>query len=295
MKVYRKAIYLMIILLIFSYSAYAEIIEKIVAKINGEIITLLELEEVVNNYATLNKVSITEQIKKDILNELIDEKLILQEAKRQKIFIDPFEVGQIMDQVKAKFKDQDDFQEILRNRNLTEEQLQKEYENQLLRMKLVEKEVNSKVKIDNQKLQKNLLDYKFKVRVKHILVKERDLAQEILNRIRKGENFEKLAQEYSLCPSKDKGGDLGYFVRGQMIKEFEDMAFSLKEGEISEVIKTEFGYHILKSIEKKEMSEKELADVKLQIERQLYEEEYQREFKDWMEKLRKKAYIKIIL
>lgn len=295
MKVCKKTIYLIAILLIFSCSAYAKTIEKIVAKVNREIITLLELEDIVNNYAMLNKISITEQIKKDILNELINEKLILQEAKRQKIFIDPFEVDQIMDQVKAKFKNQADFQEILKNRNLTEEQLRKEYEDQLLRMKLIEKEINSKVKINNQKLQKNLLNYKFKVRVKHILVKEENLAQEILNKIRKGENFEKLAQEYSLCPSKDKGGDLGYFIWGQMVKEFEDMAFSLKEGEISNVIKTEFGYHILKSIEKKEMSKKELKGVKLQIGRQLYEEEYQKKFKDWVEELRKKACLKITL
>lgn len=295
MKVYKKIISLMAILLIFSYSIYAETIERIVAKINGEIITLLELEDVVNDYAKLNKISITEQIKKDILNELINEKLILQEAKRQKIFIDPFEVDQVMDQVKAEFKNQDDFQEILKNRNLTEEQLRKEYENQLLRMKLVEKEINSKIKMDSQELQKELLNYKFKVRVKHILVKERNLAQEILNKVKEGKNFEKLAQEYSLCPSKNKGGDLGYFVRGQMVKEFEDMAFSLKEGEISEVIETKFGYHILKSIEKKEISKKELEDIKFQIEKQLYEEKYQKNFQDWIEKLRKKAYIKIIL
>ncbi|MDI6786098.1 MAG: peptidylprolyl isomerase [bacterium] len=295
MKIYKKIICITIVLFISSCSVQAEIIEKIVAKINKEVITLLELENVVNNYAKLNKVSVNEQIRKNILNELINDKLILQEAKKQKIFVDPFEINQIIDQVKANFKDQKDFQEVLKNQNLTEEQLQKEHENTLLKIKLIEKDVKSKVRIDRQKIQKKLLDYNFKIRVRHILVAKEDLAREILSKVKNGENFERLAQEHSLCPSKNKEGDLGFFTKGQMVKEFEEAAFSLKEGETSGIVNTKFGYHIIKGIEKEEMSKKELKGISLQIEQQLYEEEYQKELENWLKELWKEAYIEINL
>ena len=84
------------------------------------------------------------------------------------------------------------------------------------------------------------------VKASHILVKTEDKANWIYNELKKGKDFAKLAKEYSDCPSKRNGGDLGFFGKGQMVKEFEDAAFSLKEGETSKPVKTEFGYHLIK-------------------------------------------------
>ncbi len=87
---------------------------------------------------------------------------------------------------------------------------------------------------------------KNKIRASHILVDKYSKAIEVLDRLAAGEDFKKLAQEYSLCPSKKRGGDLGEFGRGQMVKEFEKAAFALKPGEITkEPVKTKFGYHII--------------------------------------------------
>lgn len=83
----------------------------------------------------------------------------------------------------------------------------------------------------------------------HILVKTEKEAQNILERLKKGDKFANIAKEVSLCPSKKRGGDLGTFSRGQMVKEFEKAAFSLQKGEISPVVKTKFGYHIIKRLE----------------------------------------------
>jgi parvulin-like peptidyl-prolyl isomerase len=85
------------------------------------------------------------------------------------------------------------------------------------------------------------------IRVRHILVKTREEAEEVLQRLRRGEDFSKLAQERSICPSGRRGGDLGYFGPGVMVKPFEDAAYSLlREGDISGVVKTQFGYHIIR-------------------------------------------------
>ena len=83
----------------------------------------------------------------------------------------------------------------------------------------------------------------------HILVKTEKEANAVLERLKKGEKFSKIAKEVSLCPSKKRGGDLGTFSRGQMVKEFENTAFALQKGQISPVVKTKFGYHIIKRLE----------------------------------------------
>ena len=88
-----------------------------------------------------------------------------------------------------------------------------------------------------------------KIRCAHILVAKFSEAQEILDRLKKGESFTELAQERSLDGSRKRGGDLGYFGRGMMVKEFEKAAFALQKGQISEVVKTQFGYHIIKRLD----------------------------------------------
>ena len=87
-----------------------------------------------------------------------------------------------------------------------------------------------------------------KIHCSHILVQKQSDAISIQNKIKKGEKFGKLAKEYSTCPSGKKDGDLGYFTKGQMVKEFETAAFNLEVGKISEPVKTEFGYHLIKRL-----------------------------------------------
>lgn len=87
-----------------------------------------------------------------------------------------------------------------------------------------------------------------KVHCAHILVKTEHEAKSVLERLNRGEKFANIAQEVSLCPSKKRGGDLGTFTRGKMVKEFEHAAFALQKGQISGIVKTKFGYHIIKCL-----------------------------------------------
>ncbi len=88
-----------------------------------------------------------------------------------------------------------------------------------------------------------------KIRCAHILVKTEKEAKIVLERIQKGEKFANVAKAVSLCPSKKRGGDLGIFGRGKMVKEFEKAAFALQKGQVSPITKTKFGYHIIKRLE----------------------------------------------
>lgn len=89
-------------------------------------------------------------------------------------------------------------------------------------------------------------------RASHILVKDKGLAQNILNRLKKGANFNALAREFSTCPSKSKGGDLGWFGPGKMVPQFEKAVIRLSRGRISDVVQTQFGYHIIKKTGQKD-------------------------------------------
>jgi parvulin-like peptidyl-prolyl isomerase len=84
-----------------------------------------------------------------------------------------------------------------------------------------------------------------KIKASHILVEKHSQALKVLAEIKSGSDFKNLARKYSTCPSGKRGGDLGFFGRGQMVKEFEKAAWSLKVGEVSEPVKTEFGYHVI--------------------------------------------------
>ena len=93
----------------------------------------------------------------------------------------------------------------------------------------------------------NAIEYK----ARHILVKTQDEGKKIIEQLDKGANFEELAKKESTGPSASKGGDLGWFGRGVMVKEFEEAAFALEESEVSETVKTEFRWHLIKLIEKR--------------------------------------------
>lgn len=88
-----------------------------------------------------------------------------------------------------------------------------------------------------------------KIHCAHVLVKTEKEVNAVLERIKKGEKFSAIAKDVSMCPSKKRGGDLGTFGRGQMVKEFEKAAFALDKGQISGIVKTQFGYHIIKRLE----------------------------------------------
>lgn len=88
-----------------------------------------------------------------------------------------------------------------------------------------------------------------KIHCAHILVEKLSVAQEIKTKLSGGESFSKLAQQYSIDVSKKRGGDLGLFGRGVMVKEFEKAAFALEKGQISDIVKTQFGYHIIKRLD----------------------------------------------
>lgn len=130
------------------------------------------------------------------------------------------------------------------------------------------------------------------IRASHILVKDEATAKDVLAQLKKGGDFKALAKKYSLDPTKENGGDLGYFVRNAMVKEFGDAAFAMKKGDLSkEPIKTQFGYHIIKIVDRRAQKRPPLDKVKDQIRAQLTDEQ----IREIVKKLRDGAKVELKL
>ncbi|MEQ6358449.1 peptidylprolyl isomerase [Thermoanaerobacter thermohydrosulfuricus] len=173
-------------------------------------------------------------VKENVLDSLIAQKLLVQEALKNNIAVTDKEIA-------------DEYQKEKEvNKDITKEDVK----NYLLINKLFD-EYTKDVKVTEEELKKYYEDNKEQfevVKASHILVADEKTAEDIYNRLMKGEDFATLAKEYSIdTATKDQGGDLGEFPHGVMVPEFDQVVFSLKKGEISKPVKTDYGYHIIKS------------------------------------------------
>ncbi|RMD59759.1 MAG: hypothetical protein D6828_01055 [Nitrospirae bacterium] len=132
------------------------------------------------------------------------------------------------------------------------------------------------------------------VKARHILVKTKKEAESILKELKKGKDFSILAKEKSTCPSSKRGGDLGWFGHGQMVPEFEKAAFALKKGEISGIVHTKYGYHIIKLDDRRKESQETFEEAKSKIKTELMREKVKQEIDNLLKTLREKEKIEIV-
>jgi peptidyl-prolyl cis-trans isomerase C len=256
---------------------------------------------------------VTDDIKKQAsdraLDQLIDFELIYQEAR--KLTVDDLEkqVDFKLAQSKAKFASPAEFDDYLKKEGLTEKELTDQIRRYTLGVNYIEKTIASKITISDDEVKKFYEDNKARfaqdpeVRASHILIgvdaaagdadkkKAREKAEALLKEIKGGKEFAELAKSNSTCPSSAQGGDLGFFKAGQMVPAFEQAAFALKPGEVSGVVETQFGYHIIKLTEKKEGKVTPLDEVKDKLRDYLKNQKVNKSIGEFVTELRKKATI----
>lgn len=245
--------------------------DKILAKVNGKDITGEDYNIFINSLnPDLRKHLLNTEKNEEVIDELIHQELIYQDAKDKGL------------------DKEEDFQKVLEKAKKS--LLLNYYLGKMLSdIAITDKEIE-----DFYKLHKDHFNTPPTVRASHILVEDLEKAQEIYNKIANGADFSLEAKENSTCPSKNKGGDLGNFSRGQMVKEFEDAAFSMNVGDISKPIKTEFGYHIIKLTGKNPSKEVSLEDAKDHIIKDIRRQKEQDIYRDKINLLKTKYDIKYI-
>ena len=253
------------------------------------------------------------KMRRDILNDLIGQELVIQEGRKAGLNPRDIEIDTELAKIKQRFPSENSFQQALEQQKLTAEKLRKVIERALIGKKVLDIKVKPTAKpVTDEDISvfyeenKKIFAEQEEVKVSHILIKVAPDADEqakadakseiqvILEKARNGEDFAELAKKHSQCPSAPEGGNLGYFTRGRMVKPFEDAAFSLEKGQISEIVETQFGYHIILGVDKKPEMQSKLEEVSEEIRKILYEKEVDTALKKWLEPVREKATIEIL-
>jgi peptidyl-prolyl cis-trans isomerase C len=255
--------------------------EKVLATVNGVNITESDFNEELQSIPeTYRKMVLANKNK--FLDDLVLQELLSQQAKKDGLDKDP-EILKSLERVKTK----------------------------LLAKKVIEKQIISSVIVTDDEIKKYYDEHKAEfmepdqVQASHILVRVQDPANEaedkaakekaegLLKKVKDGADFSEVAKENSDCPSSSKGGDLGLFSKGQMVPEFEEAVFSLKKDEVSGIVKTKFGYHIIKLTDKKEARQMSFDEVKDQLKDKILRDKQKTAFDDYTKNLRANASVTI--
>ncbi len=300
----------------------AVIVDRIVAVVNNDIITLSELNLVLDPYvkkvqsmgyppekenATLYK------IREDMLNQMIDSKLADQEIKRVKISVDEKEVDSAIERMKeTRFFTDEELRAALSQQGMTIEEYRAKIKEQLLRARLVALEVKSKIVITEEDVKSFYEAHPEKYggeqryHLRNIIMQVPPAAgrsqqaeimnrmQAVLERLNAGESFASLARSHSEAPAAAEGGDLGFFKLDTLSPQLQEAVKDLKAGDYTPILETDQGLQIFYIQEIETTKGKALKDVSSEIQEKLYNETVDQKYRTWLDELKKKSHIKII-
>ena len=303
MRYWFRALIVILMLVALLNSCKREVPPNIVVEVNSDSITVeeftAELSPLVGSYQTPPSPQEEEDfknLKRALLDQLIDKRLILNEAQKMGITVPEDELEDAFVRIKKGYP-QGGLDELLRN-----EAALRQWKDRLRQRLLIEKVINRVAQlaasIDEDTVRKYYKKHRSEfmasdqVRVRQIVVKNRQEAEDLLKRIKRGEAFEDLAKKYSTSPEAEMGGDLGFFGRGDMPEEF-DVVFSLQAGQTSEIVQSPYGYHIFQVVAKRGEKESNFDEVKDRIRKMITQEEEEKIFQGWLKKAKKKADISV--
>lgn len=297
--------------------AAAETVERIVAKVNGQIITLSQLEQEVQT--TLERLGPAptpeeeqarlEKLRPETLNRMIDNLLVLQVAEERGLrvparFFEEWKKG-VMEQMKL--TSEEEFVRQVELQGTSVETIRKQFEESLLLQEVRRMEVDSKVSVSEpeigERYREHIADYTepAKVRLREIVVKfdsateveEGQKARRLLQEIRQGADFAEMARMHSESSSREAGGDLGFFEKGELTDTLEKAAFDLSPGEVSDVIRMESAFYIIRVEEKVEEKVKTLEEVRSEVADAIFQEKMNAQLERYIQQLRERAIIEI--
>jgi parvulin-like peptidyl-prolyl isomerase len=322
MKIFKIGIVIFVFSIITTVLSHAEMVDRIVAIINDEIITLSELNNSLETYMkrveesseVTDREKVKKQLRKLILNSLIDQKLIAQEAQKLGIAATDDDIDKAINSILSKKKiTMEALEEDIADQGGTIEDYREEIKQHLTKRNLIGREIRKKVTVTQKEIgnyyREHRNDYEGKeaVRIRQILIivprdcdvetkeQKRSSAERTLKRLRNGEPFALLAAEVSQGPAAQTGGDLGYIEKGLILPEVDTVAFSLKKGEMSGIIETSVGFHIIQVLDKRGAGIKPTESVREEIVEKLGSKKVEEKFQEWIKEQRKKALIEVRL
>lgn len=304
-------------LLLNTHHAHATV-DGIAATVNGAEIRTKDLEGELNSELQeilASGMPLTEeqiaQFKTATLEKLIKIELLFQKSKKAGVVVDDKLVDEQFQAFKAQFASDEQYKEFLENLGYNEENVKEQFRKNFAVQQFINDTFSSKGEVTDMEIREyyDTNQEKFiqpdSVRARHILLlvkegdtqdekdKKRTKLQKIRQEILDGSDFAEMAKRFSEGPSNVKGGDLGYFSRGQMVQPFETVAFGMMPGDVSDIVETKFGYHLIKIEDKKAESTVSFDEAKGQIAGYLKQIKVGTEIERYLENLRKEAEVKI--
>lgn len=275
--------------------------DPVLISINGRTVTVAQFKaEFAKTLSSEQSLTPEEkaELERSFLVQIIDQELALGEAARQKITVTAAEVDAALAEYRRDYPD-GAFEEMLKERAITLEQWRKELEQSLLIEKLARQVVYPDVTVSDEEVaayyedNKDDFDRPEQVRARQIVVASQEEGERILGLLRGGEAFETVARQHSLSPDSDHGGDLGFFSRGEMPAEFDRVVFTLPIGQISDLVKTEYGFHIFLVEERRDAVRLTLNQVKDEIRDELRAEKEELAYQQWLVDMRGRSKIEV--
>ena len=296
-------------------SASALVSSNLVARVNGVPISSLELRRAKKVLLRGQAVPPEQQaaVDRQAVEQLVSAELLYQASAKQEIKDMEGQIDAKMAQGKLRFKNPEDFSATLKQIEMTETDLREYTRRDLLISRFIETTFVPKVTVSDAEVKafydanRDKFTQGESVKASHILIgidanatsedktKAREKAEKLKKDLVAGADFAQLAKDNSTCPSSKQGGDLGSFGKGQMVPPFEKAAFALKPGETSDVVETQFGYHIIKLTDKKGAETTALSDVKGKIENQLKIQKVNEAVQQFVSETRKTAQVEVLL
>jgi peptidyl-prolyl cis-trans isomerase SurA len=297
--------------------ARGEIVDGVAAIVNDDIITLSEVDEaggpiyreIRRRYGDESMPEIA-RARKEILDQLVNQKLMEQMIARYDISASDLEVNTAIEDVKRQNDiTQAELEEALKREGITREEYRNQVRKQIQRTKLMHRQVRTPSRFSDEDARTyyqnhpETFEMRQQVLVRHILIPTmpnasqeevataRKKSQKALAQINGGADMGALAKKVSAGPTASEGGSLGWIQRGDTVPDFEEAIFSLKKGETSGIVKTNIGFHIIRVEDEKSARKVPFDEVKSGIKRRMAQEEIEDEFEEWLEKLRQNAYI----
>lgn len=299
----------------------AEIVDRIVAEVNDDIITLSELNEMMNPYVARamatgysgNQKEILFKIRQEMLAGLIDKKLTEQQINRLKLTVTENEINETIEQIKkTNFFTDENLRQKLKAEGMSFEAYRNGVKEQILRTKLVNREVKSKIVVTKEDVKAYYVSHpdEFtgdqRYHLRNILLKVdpeaseaakkeiRNKIEEVLDKLNKNQPFELMAKIYSESAMGSDGGDLGFFDFEDFSPRLQDIFKGMQAGEISPVVDTDQGYQIFFIEEIVKTPDKTFEEASTEIQDKIYKEKVDETFNAWLEKLHQQSHIKII-
>ncbi len=287
-----------------------------VAEVNGEAVLRSDFEasfdrsrrQMAQQNPTPSEAQLNE-LRAQVLNNLIDREVLFQESVTEGFGISEERIGLEIEGIRGQFATQEEYQQALDNLGVTEAELELDIAKSLAIQGLLEEQVLESLEVSEEEARSfyqenaDVFTQPDQVRARHILISTQGLesqdavaearsrAEDLLEELEQGADFAALAEEHSEGPSAPRGGDLGLFGRGQMVAPFEEAAFSLDEGEVSEIVETQFGFHIIQVTEKVAGGPVPFEDVRGDIDQYLLQQKQGEAVQDYVDALREEAEI----